>query len=68
MSSVKKMEQSLVDGGIQGVVVLGEMWLLKELGIMKKSTAVKSIGLIGTVALSELVFDFAKNKGWIPTV
>jgi len=70
MSSIinKKTEQTAIDGAIQTGIVLGEMWIAKELGVMKKSTGVKAISLGATIIVSRFVCDWMEKQTWYPKV
>lgn len=64
----KTIEKGLVDGVIRSGIILGEMWLLKQTGLMKKNDGAKAIGLFSTVVVGELLFNFAEKKKWLPEV
>ena len=63
----KEIEQSLIDGAIQGVFTLGIMWVGKQAGIIKPNTNMNTKGLllVGSVMSSEVAFDYANKKGWL---
>lgn len=68
MSDTKKYEQMAVDGAIQGAVVLGEMYIAKELKLTKKSKPIKSMVLIGSIIVSEFVMSWFKKQKFYPNI
>lgn len=67
-TDTKKYEQMAVDGVIQGVVVLGEMYIAKELKLTKKSKPIKSMVLVGSIVISEFAMSWLKKQKFYPNI
>lgn len=67
-ADTKKYEQMAVDGAIQGGVVLGEMYIAKELNLTKKSKPIKSLVLVGAIIVSEFVMTWFKKQSFYPNI